>query len=836
MSSVVPERGVGDMGGGGGSGTSLDAAGSVDNCFADKKWEIWFHLEGRNPVKRGIYESDISFLTLQSLIASEGYGQSDYMYYVKEEEIGSERVKYLGNVASVHEMLEFFNHVKVVNIRVGRDVEPGISTQANQNYMNTQESCCLKKVVEQSELQNEIDDRKAQLERSRIQRGADLNHFEGDTEVYEFCSDDSVHSDGSAEAVQQMEIECGSEEETTLQTTAIVKHVKNPGPTSRCHNEVEKKRFEDWFPEADEFCFAGDAGICDEEEEDEVELPYLMKKPKTKSSKKKMKERFREALRDFHIRTLRSFHYHRNTPTRIIVCIRAENTKVTTKWLSKAVEPSLRADPRAPVDSLIKNSKVKFSVDVSKSVAYRARRKAIKVVQGDQKEQYYRLRDYLQAVIDTNPGSRCIVTTFEDPENPAPTPRFKYMFYCLHASKQGFLNGCRPFIGLDGCFIKLTTGQQILAATGRDGNNNIYPIAFGVVDKEDSESWTWFLTQLRFCIGSGSKFGTYTIISDRQKGLLKAINEVFPDSPQRYCLRHIYANFQSAGFRGAELKKLVDQASYSFTKHGHELAMAELKAECEDAWKWLTKIPKETWCRSAMDYNCKTDLVVNNLSEVFNKMILDVRAKPIRTMFERIRTKQMIKRQKTREKTENSRWMITPNYSEKLEENKKYAKFCEAHKAGPDIWQVSSKENQYYVNLATNSCDCRRWDMTGVTCSHAIAAMSKIHMHPEDYVHEFFKKPLYIEAYKDIVYPVPGPGFWPDTHTQDIEPPVFKGKAGKKQTARRKGQFEVRAPKDTSRMGTITCNNCGLQGHRYTYCGKALNPSLQMRKNLHQVI
>ncbi|XP_037416886.1 uncharacterized protein LOC119279942 [Triticum dicoccoides] len=226
--------------------------------------------------------------------------------------------------------------------------------------------------------------------------------------------------------------------------------------------------------------------------------------------------------------------------------------------------------------------------------------------------------------------------------------------------------------------------------------------------------------------------------------------------------------------------------------------MAELKAECEDAWKWLKKIPKETWCRSAMDYNCKTDLVVNNLSEVFNKMILDVRAKPIRTMFEGIRTKQMIKRQKTREKTENSRWMITLNYSEKLEENKK------------------------------------RWDMTGVTCSHAIAAMSKIHMHPEDYVHEFFKKELYIEAYKDIVYPVPGPEFWPDTHTPDIEPPVFKEKAGKKQTARRKGQFEVPAPKDTRRMGTITCSNCGLQGHRYTNCGKALKPSLEMRKNLHQ--
>ena len=57
----------------------------------------------------------------------------------------------------------------------------------------------------------------------------------------------------------------------------------------------------------------------------------------------------------------------------------AENTKVTTKWLSKKVEPSLRADPRAPVDSLIKNSKVKFSVDVSKSVAYRARGRLLRL-------------------------------------------------------------------------------------------------------------------------------------------------------------------------------------------------------------------------------------------------------------------------------------------------------------------------------------------------------------------------------------------------------------------------------------------------------------------------
>lgn len=82
-------------------------------------------------------------------------------------------------------------------------------------------------------------------------------------------------------------------------------------------------------------------------------------------------------------------------------------------------------------------------------------------------------------------------------------------------------------IGVDGCFTKLTTGQQILAATGRDGNNNIFPIAFAIVDKENTASWSWFLTQLKYAIGGESgKFGYYTIISDRQKVLLSLLQSL----------------------------------------------------------------------------------------------------------------------------------------------------------------------------------------------------------------------------------------------------------------------------------------------------------------------
>ena len=105
------------------------------------------------------------------------------------------------------------------------------------------------------------------------------------------------------------------------------------------------------------------------------------------------------------------------------------------------------------------------------------------------------------------------------------------------------------------------------------------------------------------------------------------------------------------------------------------------------------KIEVSTWVRFAMDHTCKIDLVVNNLSEVFNKMILDVRAKPIRTMFEGIRTKQMIKRQQTREKLQISRWTITPNYSDILEENKKYANIAKLTELVQQFGKLLAKKN-----------------------------------------------------------------------------------------------------------------------------------------------
>jgi hypothetical protein len=74
-------------------------------------------------------------------------------------------------------------------------------------------------------------------------------------------------------------------------------------------------------------------------------------------------------------------------------------------------------------------------------------REILQVVLGDHVRHYARIRDYLQTLLDTNPDSRCIGTTMVVQKHPSCNPRFYATFICLNGSKEGFLNGCRPFIG-----------------------------------------------------------------------------------------------------------------------------------------------------------------------------------------------------------------------------------------------------------------------------------------------------------------------------------------------------------------------------------------------------
>jgi hypothetical protein len=121
----------------------------------------------------------------------------------------------------------------------------------------------------------------------------------------------------------------------------------------------------------------------------------------------------------------------------------------------------------------------KWRAGVSRLKAYRARKKAIDLVDESFKEQYKRLYDYGHEIIRSNPNSTLkiqVQPTEQDVEGiengyvirPL-LPSFKRIYVCLEGCKQSFFR-CRLFVGLDGFFLKGCYGGMILASVGRDPN------------------------------------------------------------------------------------------------------------------------------------------------------------------------------------------------------------------------------------------------------------------------------------------------------------------------------------------------------------------------------
>ena len=48
--------------------------------------------------------------------------------------------------------------------------------------------------------------------------------------------------------------------------------------------------------------------------------------------------------------------------------------------------------------------------------------------------------------------------------------------------KIGFLQWCRPVIGVNTCFLKGRYKGQLMATIGRDASNSIYPLSIAVVE------------------------------------------------------------------------------------------------------------------------------------------------------------------------------------------------------------------------------------------------------------------------------------------------------------------------------------------------------------------
>ncbi|XP_073137989.1 uncharacterized protein [Henckelia pumila] len=368
-------------------------------------------------------------------------------------------------------------------------------------------------------------------------------------------------------------------------------------------------------------------------------------------------------------------------------------------------------------------------------------------------------------------------------------PTFDRLYYSLQGMKASFLTACRPIIGLDGCFLKTVHGGQLLVAIGRDGNDNMVPIALAVVQVENGENWTWSLRELLDDIG-GLGENKWTFISDRQKGLIEALKEIVPDSEHRYCLRHMYQNIKKK-YRGVELKGLFWKVGCTANKFDFENYM-KLMAEAdpkvnptyETASEWLQKIPAEHWAGSYFKTDCLSDVVVNNLCESFNSYILGARDKSIITMLECIRNKLMKRMQQKKAGMEKYVGDICPNILRRINKNQKISRSYYAFYSGNQEYQVNCLSaqcvfGQYVVHLSKRTCTCGMFQLCGYPCSHACTSIGQERQKIEDFVHKYYSKMEYLRTYSHVIHAVPGQEHYFKTQYQPLNASVYRKQKGR---------------------------------------------------------
>ncbi|XP_014522674.1 uncharacterized protein LOC106779133 [Vigna radiata var. radiata] len=221
------------------------------------------------------------------------------------------------------------------------------------------------------------------------------------------------------------------------------------------------------------------------------------------------------------------------------ICSRGNKLRLlNAKWLSKRLEKTVRENPQVKGVEIREKISRKWNVGVSRCMAYRAKAIASDHVDGSFKDQYRKIYDYANELLARNPGSTVKVKVEETVDGHI----FKRFYRCLKACEDSFVS-CRPIIRLDGAFLKGKYGGEMLTVVGRDANDQMLPLADAVVEVENKETWRWFLELLVEDHGGIEVASSFTFMSNQQKGLLQVVQEVVPRVDQRFCVRHLYANF-----------------------------------------------------------------------------------------------------------------------------------------------------------------------------------------------------------------------------------------------------------------------------------------------------
>ena len=104
-------------------------------------------------------------------------------------------------------------------------------------------------------------------------------------------------------------------------------------------------------------------------------------------------------------------------------------------------------------------------------------------------------------------------------------------------------------------------------------------------------------------------------------------------------------------------------------------------------------------------------------------------------------------------------------------------------------------EKEFVVDFSKRTCTCKRWQLSGIPCHHAIACCRTHRVDPESLVHSSYSIDAYKRAYAYNLVPMRGRVYWEKMNAVHVLPPLFTKVMGRPKKNRKKAPEEKKNKK-----------------------------------------
>ncbi|CAK8571481.1 unnamed protein product [Lathyrus sativus] len=509
---------------------------------------------------------------------------------------------------------------------------------------------------------------------------------------------------------------------------------------------------------------------------------------------------------------------------------RQDHGKLSSQLISQEILHLVGADPSVKVSTIISHVVARFNYTPSYRKAWIGRIKAVEHVYGNWEHSYHQLPQYLLALQKYVPGTVVILESL-----PAYTPEgtcvagsriFSRLFWAFQPCIKGFAF-CKPVIQVDGTWLYGKYKGTLLMAVAQDGNNNIFSIAFALVEGETGEAWSFFLRNLRTHVAPQPNL---CLISDKHASIVSAYNNPAngwhnPSSVHVFCIRHIAQNFMWE-IKDRNLRKKVVNAGYALNQPSFMYYREEIRLSSAEALRWVDNIPVEKWTRS-FDGGCRWGHMATNLVESLNGVFKGTRNLPITAL-----VRATYYRLGSLFAARGKKWSVVLQPGQIFSESSmKYMRDetskAASHRVRPFdrhdysfIVDETMDHNEgrpmghYRVELHKNWCDCGKFQTFRMPCSHVIAACSTARQDPFLQLSEVYKVVNLFGIYSSSFPVVASEDYWPTYHGDTIyhNENMRRNKKGRPKSTR------ITTEMDTAEKMERLCGICCLPGHTRKNC------------------